>query len=447
MSGIDDGLDFGQVDITLIFVLALFHRYHLSYHSPAQILVGITIGLAIGSSYYYLTEYIPRRPLRLPAPLGSPVVEDVDFVNPFKDRRSTDAKASSTSTKASTSPVSSPPRNRRTGNNTTHGHRRRSSLSALIPELHPAPPIRQLILDHPLAVAFRLRDSWTVWLDGGIEGEYEAWRREWEIRRTPPTPTAPQHESNSKPTSAGDLLTRLIIPKKGNAAANATTSTVDEEQHISLMSLALYQASQCEPTSTAFCVGCVITDAQTNAILSTGFSRELPGNTHAEECALSKLIDQSQLQSQTSSPSLPILHLNLYTSMEPCSERLSGSTPCAQRILSFNEAHHTTVNNDTTHRLLISNIYQGTAEPQDFIADNTAPAMFKRAGITVHVVKQDRNNAKHQDQDLDQDGWIKREALRLAKYGHADQPKEVDGESALWRKKKSKKSRRSVLVS
>ena len=81
-----------------------------------------------------------------------------------------------------------------------------------------------------------------------------------------------------------------------------------------------------------FCVGCIITDAQTNAILSTGYSRELPGNTHAEECALSKLISQVQAQPQSTSSA----SLNLYTSMEPCSERLSGSTPCAQRILSFN---------------------------------------------------------------------------------------------------------------
>ncbi len=33
----------------------------------------------------------------------------------------------------------------------------------IMPELHPSPPIRQILLDHPIAIAFRIRDSWAVW--------------------------------------------------------------------------------------------------------------------------------------------------------------------------------------------------------------------------------------------------------------------------------------------
>ncbi|CAG8532216.1 16319_t:CDS:2 [Acaulospora colombiana] len=57
-------------------------------------------------------------------------------------------------------------------------------------------------------------------------------------------------------------------------------------------------------------------------ILATGYSRELPGNTHAEECALQKLEDPTQSTNST-----------IYTTMEPCSKRLSGKKPCVERII------------------------------------------------------------------------------------------------------------------
>ncbi|KAG9083578.1 hypothetical protein FRC07_013888, partial [Ceratobasidium sp. 392] len=67
------------------------------------------------------------------------------------------------------------------------------------------------------------------------------------------------------------------------------------EDRVRYMRLALEEAAKCEPTPTAFCVGCVITvpasntkDTTTHKILSVGYSRELPGNTHAEANALAK---------------------------------------------------------------------------------------------------------------------------------------------------------------
>jgi len=62
--------------------------------------------------------------------------------------------------------------------------------------------------------------------------------------------------------------------------------------------------------------------------LSTGYSRELPGNTHAEECAILKLQE-----------SFPETHRSLlegaelFTTMEPCSKRLSGKKPCTELVL------------------------------------------------------------------------------------------------------------------
>jgi hypothetical protein len=45
------------------------------------------------------------------------------------------------------------------------------------------------------------------------------------------------------------------------------------------MRLAIAQAHQSIPVDSAYCVGCVI--ILNDTVVSSGFSRELPGNTHA----------------------------------------------------------------------------------------------------------------------------------------------------------------------
>ncbi|KDN50600.1 hypothetical protein RSAG8_01098, partial [Rhizoctonia solani AG-8 WAC10335] len=69
----------------------------------------------------------------------------------------------------------------------------------------------------------------------------------------------------------------------------------EREGRLRYMRLALEEAAKCEPIPTAFCVGCVITvptlgsdGKMTQKILSTGYSREIAGNTHAEANALAK---------------------------------------------------------------------------------------------------------------------------------------------------------------
>ncbi|KDO17131.1 hypothetical protein SPRG_17266 [Saprolegnia parasitica CBS 223.65] len=84
------------------------------------------------------------------------------------------------------------------------------------------------------------------------------------------------------------------------------------------MRLAIAEAHRSPPVECAFCVGCVI--VQDGRVLATGFSRELPGNTHAEQCALLKL----QMQASGST---------VYTTMEPCSVRLSGNKPCVESCI------------------------------------------------------------------------------------------------------------------
>lgn len=93
------------------------------------------------------------------------------------------------------------------------------------------------------------------------------------------------------------------------------------------MELALKEAAKCGPTTTAFSVGAVLVNG--SETLSTGYSRELIGNTHAEQCALEKYFTQVGAREV---PEGTVL----YTTMEPCSFRLSGNEPCVHRILAQN---------------------------------------------------------------------------------------------------------------
>lgn len=438
---------FAMAAIVGLTAATCYSRWHLSYHSSAQVLIGLGVGLLVGSGYYYLTEYLPRQPIRLPAPLGSPVSSPTSKPRkaaPLAGGR--DAQASGVdgvamarqrSNKASSPTPHSPP--------PASGHkRRRSSLAAsLMPELHPSPPLRQIILDHPLAVAFRLRDSWTVWLDGGIEGEYEAWRTEWERRRRPvgsasSSASSSRDASLARPPASSSALAFItgsssnggasLSPKSTSAATSSTTSS---EPHLSHILTTLRLASLCPPTKTAFCVGCVIATRDSTRIFTTGYSRETGEqlNEHAEQVALGKLgTVEYQLASGKVEGEGRVAELDLYTSMEPCSERLSGALPCVQRILAFNDDQQ---RRRTPSRLTfrITRVFQALREPEDFIAENVSAGLLREAGVELMTVVPPPKSGGGYD-----DGrWIEREALRLAKNGHPDQPTEREGESSGWR--------------
>ncbi|KAI8998620.1 cytidine deaminase-like protein [Trametes punicea] len=100
--------------------------------------------------------------------------------------------------------------------------------------------------------------------------------------------------------------------------------------------LALEEARKCTPSPTAFCVGCVLTASyppgSESVILARGFSRELPGNTHAEANALTKAHQLSQQELEALFPMAPrpidinavLIHADIYTTMEPCSRCFIG---------------------------------------------------------------------------------------------------------------------------
>jgi len=99
-------------------------------------------------------------------------------------------------------------------------------------------------------------------------------------------------------------------------------SSVDEE----FMLLAIEEGKKCSSVNTAYNVGAVL--VSNGRILAKGFSRELPGNTHAEECALIKIQNVEYPENHLELTS----DCDLYTTMEPCSMRLSGKVPCCQLV-------------------------------------------------------------------------------------------------------------------
>jgi tRNA pseudouridine synthase 8/2,5-diamino-6-(5-phospho-D-ribitylamino)-pyrimidin-4(3H)-one deaminase len=133
------------------------------------------------------------------------------------------------------------------------------------------------------------------------------------------------------------------------------------EVHLPYMQMALEQAKKCGPTETAFSVGAVL--VKDGKVLETGYSRELPGNTHAEQCALEKYFTKHGVRD------VPVGTV-IYTTMEPCSERLSGNLPCVDRILG------------TT----IKTVFVGVVEPETFVKENTGRSKLAAQGVEYILI-------------------------------------------------------------
>ncbi|KIM31920.1 hypothetical protein M408DRAFT_14953 [Serendipita vermifera MAFF 305830] len=172
--------------------------------------------------------------------------------------------------------------------------------------------------------------------------------------------------------------------------------TNSDETHLMYMHQALSEARKCTHVPTAFCVGCIIvvpvasdavngpTSVDNAIVLATGYSRELPGNTHAEANALHKARQLESLppalapfQNGTNQPPVApssisnlLAQASIYTTLEPCSIRTSGLAPCANAILEAG----------------IRKCYIGAPEPLDFVTCEGAK-ILKEAGVEVNWVK------------------------------------------------------------
>lgn len=156
--------------------------------------------------------------------------------------------------------------------------------------------------------------------------------------------------------------------------------------HLGYMQYALSLARQSPPRPTNYCVGALLLDASTNTILATGYTLELEGNTHAEQCCFEKLSQKFAVPEDCLAEVLPP-NTVLYTTVEPCAKRLSGNLPCVERILRLGNA--------------ISHVYVGVKEPEKFVGENASRTQLERAGIAVSHV-----------------GGLEKEILQVATAGH-----------------------------
>ncbi|KAI0872133.1 cytidine deaminase-like protein [Hypoxylon argillaceum] len=156
--------------------------------------------------------------------------------------------------------------------------------------------------------------------------------------------------------------------------------------HEGYMRLALSLATKSPPKPTNYRVGAVMVDATTNEVLATGYTLELPGNTHAEQCCIEKLAEKYRVTG-TRLGEVLLNTVALYTTVEPCSQRLSGNTPCVERILAVGKC--------------IKTVYVGVQEPETFVSGNSSRRRLEDAGIEVLLVE-----------------GLEREILEVATAGH-----------------------------
>lgn len=135
------------------------------------------------------------------------------------------------------------------------------------------------------------------------------------------------------------------------------TPYTTDANDLKYMQVSIDQAQRSIPAPQAYCVGAALVGAN-GELLSTGYSRELPGNTHAEECCLLKMGENVDLTGAT-----------MYTTMEPCSTRLSGNRSCTSRILESN----------------IKRVVLGVREPPNLV-NCEGIDLLEREGVQVYIV-------------------------------------------------------------
>lgn len=147
-----------------------------------------------------------------------------------------------------------------------------------------------------------------------------------------------------------------------------------QEQHVTFMKAALSEACKSPPRDTNFRVGALIVNESTNTVVATGYTLEMPGNTHAEESALKKLAAQYNTTEDALSavPELAGHPHAIYTTMEPCSLRLSSNISCTDRIVQQTGWLRT--------------VYYGVGEPETFVKENTGRGRLVAAGVHVQHV-------------------------------------------------------------
>ncbi len=133
-----------------------------------------------------------------------------------------------------------------------------------------------------------------------------------------------QLQGGSPRTLRSSVFRLVVREAPGGKQRGGQPDFMTEGKDHEAMKLAIEQSKLCKPSEGAYSVGaCLYSSSGT--LLSTGYSRELPGNTHAEQCCFMKLKEDCQGGT-------------MYTTMEPCTTRLSGQVGCTQRIIDYGVA-------------------------------------------------------------------------------------------------------------
>jgi pyrimidine deaminase RibD-like protein len=197
--------------------------------------------------------------------------------------------------------------------------------------------------------------------------------------------------------TACNLNVQLASSPKSSPSLIPSTTSIDAF----FLKMAISESQKCTPSTTAYSVGCVIVRSESHnpfcsdirtvhRVLSTGHSREIEGNTHAEQCAMIKWEKGSikstvyiwQGQDEMAEGKDIV---TMYTTMEPCSTRLSGNTSCVDRILDFNRRVSTTTSTTTSETLLhtIQRVVIGVREPPNFVAHCVGVKRLEEEGMEV----------------------------------------------------------------
>lgn len=184
--------------------------------------------------------------------------------------------------------------------------------------------------------------------------------------------------------------------------------SLTHDDHLHYLQLALSEARKSPPKPTNFCVGAILVSSGTTKsahsnssdprILTTGYTLECPGNTHAEQSCFIKLAKEHGCEESAVGLRLPE-DIVLYTTMEPCNKRSVGNTPCTERILALKR-------HDGSQAIKM--VVVGVMEPETFVGVNEGKKKLKDAGIEVlHI------------------SGLEKEILKVATAGH--EKKEQDG--------------------
>jgi pyrimidine deaminase RibD-like protein len=213
------------------------------------------------------------------------------------------------------------------------------------------------------------------------------------------------------------------------SSSTPSSSDSNTSAHWNYLQQCLSLARKSPPKPSNFRVGAMLvlrpdvpTVTRDDIVISTGYTLELPGNTHAEQCCLSKFAtahsvtedcigdilaaeyqnkqeereeEKEKKEEKELDGSMRKRKLLMYTTMEPCGKRLSGNTPCVQRIIQTRKSQAMGMVKG------IDKVYFGVKEPGTFIAESQGCRLLSVAGIEWEHVP-----------------GLEEEILRVATAGH-----------------------------